>query len=140
MQAISVKKLEDLGEHWKRFDVIGIDEGQFYSDVVSFAEEAANLGKIVIISALDGTYLRTGFEHIMTLIPMAEKVKKLSAVCRTCKRNAHFTFRISESESLELVGGTDVYKPLCRACFLFESAKMHRETDPTKYNSAKKPT
>jgi thymidine kinase len=31
-------------------DVIGIDEGQFFSDLVQFAETAANAQKIVIIS------------------------------------------------------------------------------------------
>ncbi len=36
------------------------------------------------ISALDGTYLRTGFENIIQLIPLAEKVKKLQAICKEC--------------------------------------------------------
>lgn len=49
---------------------------------MSFSEKAANEGKVVIISALDGTFLRTGFESIMDLIPKAEKVKKLQAICR----------------------------------------------------------
>lgn len=34
------------------FDVIGIDEGQFFEDIYEFAETAANMGKIVIMSAL----------------------------------------------------------------------------------------
>ena len=40
------------------------------------------MGKVIIISALDGTFLRTGFENILQLIPKAEKVKKLAAICR----------------------------------------------------------
>ena len=36
------------------FDVIGIDEGQFFPDIVEFSESAANSGKIVVIAALDG--------------------------------------------------------------------------------------
>ena len=76
-KAVSCNKLTELGDTWKTFDVIGIDEGQFFADVDTFSEQAANEGKIVIISALDGNFLREGFETILTLIPKAEKVKKL---------------------------------------------------------------
>jgi hypothetical protein len=31
--AISVRALTDLGDSWKNYDCIGIDEGQFYKDV-----------------------------------------------------------------------------------------------------------
>ena len=31
--ATPVTKLSELGASWKDYDVIGIDEGQFYSDV-----------------------------------------------------------------------------------------------------------
>jgi hypothetical protein len=34
-QAISVSKLAEVGDQWKKWDVIGIDEGQFYPDVSS---------------------------------------------------------------------------------------------------------
>lgn len=48
-------------DDWMMFDVIGIDEGQFFDDVVDFAESAANAGKIVIMSALNGTYEKKGW-------------------------------------------------------------------------------
>jgi len=41
-----------LGDEWRSYDVIGIDEGQFFQDIVEFSEKAANSGKIVIISSL----------------------------------------------------------------------------------------
>lgn len=40
------------------FDVIGIDEGQFFPDLLLFAETAANAGKTVVVAALDGTFQR----------------------------------------------------------------------------------
>jgi thymidine kinase len=40
------------------YSVIGIDEGQFYKDIIEFSEKMANLGKVVIVSALDGTFQR----------------------------------------------------------------------------------
>lgn len=75
------------------------------------------MGKVIIISALDGTFLRTGFENILQLIPKAEKVKKLAAICKQCNSNAYFTFRTSQDQALELIGGVEAYMPLCRECF-----------------------
>ena len=43
--------------------------------VVEFCEHASQHGKIVIISALGGTYKREGFNSILDLVPKAEKIK-----------------------------------------------------------------
>ena len=56
------------------YDVIGIDEGQFFGDVVAFCDRWANKGKVVICAALDGTYEREMFNDILKLVPMAESV------------------------------------------------------------------
>ena len=94
--------------------------------VIEFAEKASNQGKVVIISALDGTFLRTGFENIINLIPKAEKVKKLAAICKLCNQNAYFTFRTCLNESIELIGGQEAYIPLCRECFNSEHIKQEK--------------
>lgn len=70
-KASKVTTLTPLLSKLKDFDVIGIDEGQFFPDVVEFCEEAANQGKIVVIAALDGTFERKAFGNIINLIPMA---------------------------------------------------------------------
>lgn len=108
--------LAELGDAWRDFDVIGIDEGQFFSDLVSFAETAANSQKIVIISALQGTFVRGKWQNITELIPLCEKVKKLSAICKLCKVNASFTFRTASGNCQRTIGGADMYMPLCRDC------------------------
>lgn len=76
--------LSELGDDWKEYDVLGIDEGQFYNDVVEFCEMASQAGKIVIVSALGGTSNRVGFNSILDLVPKAEKIKQLHAICRLC--------------------------------------------------------
>ena len=60
--------------------VIGVDEGQFFMDVVEFADQAANRRKVVLVAALDGTFDRKNFNRILELIPLAEHVTKLNAV------------------------------------------------------------
>lgn len=114
----AVSVLMDVGSDWELFDVIGIDEGQFFPDLLEFAKMAANAGKKVIISALDGDYRREPFGQVCTLIPHCEHVDKLSAVCMVChKQPGSFTRRTVSAEQQELIGGADMYVAACRACF-----------------------
>jgi len=119
MSAVSCIQLSALNksEIIDQFSVIGIDEGQFFSDSVSFTEEMANNGKTVIVAALDGSYQRTGFGDILNLIPLAESVIKLTAVCMMCFEEASFTKRIGREKELEVIGGAEKYMAVCRKCY-----------------------
>ena len=106
-------------EEWKSFDVIAIDEGQFFPDIASFAQMAADSGIKVIISALDGDFQRKPFGKIADLIPLCDNVVKVSAVCMNCQcREAPFTKRIVNAQQQELIGGADMYAAVCRKCYL----------------------
>ncbi len=48
---------------------------------------------------------------------MAESVCKLNAICITCGLDAPFTKRIVETKETILIGGADMYQPVCRKCF-----------------------
>lgn len=123
-EAIAAVALNDVvREKGCNFDVCGIDEGQFFPDIVDFAEKMAKRGKIVIIPALDGTYKREGFNDILNLVPKAEDIKKLKAVCMVCCSDASFTKRTSQSQQLELIGGTESYQAVCRRCYETETPK-----------------
>lgn len=65
----------------------------FLSKLVEFADKAANLGKIVVISALNSDFLKQAWPSIRDLMPLAEKVKNLSAICKVCGASAAFTFK-----------------------------------------------
>jgi thymidine kinase len=119
--AVSVRALTDLGDSWKNYDCIGIDEGQFYKDVVAFAELAASEGKIVIMSVLSGTSFRKPFNDVLDLIPKCEKVKQLQAICKICSHPASFTLRTTACDTIELIGGGDIYMPVCRECFNYKT-------------------
>lgn len=96
---------------------MAIDEGQFFPDIVEISEKLANEGVVVIIAALDGTFQRKPFNKILSLVPLAEQVTKLSAVCIDCGKEAAFTRRTVASQEVELIGGEESYKPVCRKCF-----------------------
>lgn len=97
--------------------VIGIDEGQFFPDIVDFCETMANDGLRVIVAALDGTFQRKGFGSFLSLIPLAESVVKLNAVCMMCYGEAAFTKRIGCETQVEIIGGSDKYMAVCRKCY-----------------------
>ena len=134
MRAVAANRLSEVASLVDEYQVIGIDEGQFFEDIDQFCERIASLGKIVIVSSLQGTFHREAFPAILNLIPKCEKIKKLSAVCKLCKQKASFTFRTASKEVQSLIGGADMYMPLCRECHLKETRKNADDAfrgDPT---------
>ena len=121
LSAVSTVELMPLKTDAQNYDVIGIDEGQFFPDIADFAEEMANSGKTVIIAGLNGTYKRRGFNNILKLVPLSEDIIKLSAICMNClKEEASYTKRIVKETDLEMIGGLEKYKAMCRKCFFIE--------------------
>ena len=117
IKTIAASTLGQLQDMMSPFSVVAIDEGQFFPDVVEVSDALANSGKIVVVSALDGTFERRPFNNILNLIPMAESVHKITAVCKICFRDAHFSRRITADTRVEVIGGSDMYIPVCRDCF-----------------------
>ena len=105
MRAVKTNSLNDIYDRAREFDVVAIDEGQFFEEIAEVAERLANAGVIVVVAALDGTFQRRPFGNILLLVPLAEQMTKLSAVCVECGKEAAFTKRIIESEEVEIIGG-----------------------------------
>ena len=99
-------------------EVVGIDEAQFFDDeLVNVCNQLANQGIRVIVAGLDMDYLGKPFGPIPQLMAVAEYVTKVHAICMKCGDLANHSHRITENDSLVLLGETDSYEPLCRACF-----------------------
>ena len=72
-----------------------------------------------MVAALDATYERKPFGNILELLPFAETVQKLSAVCLGCQDEAHFTYKhANKGGEINDIGGIDKYIPVCRSCFI----------------------
>ena len=65
--------LEQVDNIIQDYDVVCIDEVQFYPDSSIFCDKWANQGKIVEASGLNGDFKRQPFEQISKLIPLADK-------------------------------------------------------------------
>ena len=123
--SINCCNLTDSMDVLKRYDVVGIDEGQFFPDLVEVCEELALLKKIVIIAALNGDFRMEPFPVIAKIISKADKIKLLKAYCFNCHKDAKFSLRIVQSNETVLIGAGEAYKPACRECHKFFS--MERE-------------
>lgn len=104
-------------------DVVGIDEGNFFSqELVEIVEELAESGKRVIVSGLDTTFRGEPFEPMHRIIARAEYVDKLKAICVECGEPATRTQRIIDGEPAHeddptvVVGADETYEARCREC------------------------
>lgn len=57
---------------------------------------------------------RRSFGSVLDVVPLADTVTKLTARCEMCGKRAFFTLRKTEETKTELIGGSDVYMPVCR--------------------------
>jgi thymidine kinase len=99
-------------------NVILINEGQFFSDLEDFVKKLLEYGKKVYVCGLDGDFERKKFGQILDLIPLCDKVTKLTSLCSLCKNGTPgiFSKRIT-SEKAQTVVGSDNYIPVCRNCY-----------------------
>lgn len=107
------------------YDVICVDEVQFYPDNTSLIDWA-DKGKIVVASGLSGNYLRHQFQGIPELISSADIITHLNSICMECKsENGSFSAMKKEKAAIagkaaetEFIGGQETYVALCRQCYV----------------------
>jgi len=109
------------------YDVVGIDEGQFFDSLLTPSIEAILSGKRnikIIVSGLERDFAVQDFGAIPRLMVVADRVDKLNSVCNKCGADdASFTQRLVDGKPAAfdgptiLVGGTESYQARCRDCF-----------------------
>ena len=131
-QALACNKLMDMvgSEEVLKAKLIIVEEGQFFDDLVTFALcIVEKLGKDLVVVGLDGDAHRKPFGKILDLIPLADTVQRLHALCKLCGDGsvARFTCPVTSVSSeatksgVPNVGGSDSYIPLCRKHYLENS-------------------
>jgi thymidine kinase len=99
-------------------DVILINEGQFFDDLYEFVLEMLKRNKKVYVCGLDGDFERKKFGSILDLIPLCDKVYKLTSLCSLCRDGTPgiFSMRLTNQKQQTVVG-SDNYIPVCRKCY-----------------------
>ena len=119
---LPVKNLFDsIDESFKDYDTIFIDEAQFFPDLKDFVLKSLEEYNInIVLTGLDGDYLRKPFGQILDLIPYSDTCIKKSALCKLCMNGnkALFSHRLINENKQILVGSNDTYIPVCRKHYI----------------------
>nr|WP_297503359.1 thymidine kinase [Thermococcus sp.] len=104
-----------------RFDVVGVDEVQFFpAKIVKTLNNLADSGIYVIASGLNLDFKAEPFPVMRELLVRADNVVYLTAVCTVCGRPATRSQRLIDGKPAPrdspviLVGGRESYEARCR--------------------------
>lgn len=118
LESMPVEKSKDILAFAQDYEVVGVDEAQFFDNhLVKVCEQLAFEGKRVIVAGLDMDFLGQPFGPIPALLAVAEYITKVHAICVHCGNLATHSYRLIEGDDLVVLGAKDVYEPRCRVCF-----------------------
>lgn len=116
IKAIPLDKLE-IKKEYDEYDVILIDEGQFFKDLNVFCDWYAEKGKVVVVAALNGKADKTPWDEVSLLLPNVTRTVFKTAICSKCGKSAEFSHSKKEIINSICIGGSETYEALCRECF-----------------------
>ena len=123
MPGVAVANVSELAARAQGFDVVGIDEVQFFpAEIVAAALALADARIRVVAAGLDRDFRRLPFGPMPELLAHAELVDKLQAVCHRCGGPATTTQRLVDghpapySGETIVVGANEQYEARCRDC------------------------
>ena len=104
--------------NYNTYEIVIIEEGQFFTNLYECVKRMIDTDKKkVYISALNGDSNREIFGDIHKLVPLADNIEFLQALCIDCKDGslAIFSKRIISDDNTQIcVAGSDKYKAVCR--------------------------
>lgn len=124
IDATTIKNINEVLVFKNKFDIIGIDEAQFFSDdIIDVCNTIANSGSRVIVAGLDMDYSGKPFGPMPFLMAIAEKVTKVHATCSETGEPALYSFRKTDNKETIMIGEKNEYKPLSRRAFISKLKK-----------------
>lgn len=126
--AIPVNNAKEIAHKLhKSTAIIGIDEAQWFGEsLCTIISTLLDEGRHIIVAGLSMTFDRQPFIPMPTLMAMADKVTKLSAVCTICGRDAVFHKRLDADLHADALTPDplfvkalhdNVFVARCRSCF-----------------------
>ena len=119
LESIAIDNAEDLMKLGRDYDVVGIDEAQFFNDSLLLACRALAKNRTrVIVAGLDTDYKGQPFGPMPLIMCESDYLDKLTAICMRCGKDATYTQRITSDTQQVVIGETDAYEARCRKCFI----------------------
>jgi len=123
MRGVAVDSVAELVARAKGFEVVGVDEAQFFEpSIVEASLTLAEGGARVVAAGLDQDFRRLPFGPMPELLALADFVDKLQAVCHRCGDPATLTQRLVDgrpapySGDTVVIGAAEQYEARCRDC------------------------
>ena len=124
IEATTIKNITDILKVKTRYEIIGIDEAQFFSDkIIEVCNLLANQGIRVIIAGLDMDYSGKPFGTMLFLMAIAEQVTKVHATCDETGEPALYSYRKIENSETIMIGEKKEYMPLSRKAYISKIRK-----------------
>jgi len=126
IESISTETLTEIFDFLLEYDMIGIDEAQFFPDAYDVIFKlVVEYNKYVVAAALDTDFKGRPFNHVGDLISIADYVEKRTAVCKACgSENGIYSKRIGNDTELIVIGGHAEYFTACRKCFFSDKPRL----------------
>ncbi len=124
-ESVNIDKAEQIYDYIidKKYDIIGIDEVQFFDEkIVEVINKLADDGIRVIVAGLDMDFKAEPFHPMPEIIAVSEMVTKLHAVCNKCGKEASRSQRLIDGEParyddpIVVIGASESYEARCRHC------------------------
>jgi len=123
MRAVAVSSPADIPGLVEGYDVVGVDEVQFFApEFVLVLDGLVEKGMRIVVSGLDQDFRGLPFGPMPELLCRAELVDKLQAVCHRCGGPATMTQRLVDGSPAAadgatiVVGALEQYEARCRSC------------------------
>jgi len=115
---ISCNNLDMIANMVDKYDVILIEEAQFFTELYKYVIEWSNT-KHIYVAGLNGDANKQLFGEIYKLIPHADEIIFLKALCKTCNDGTHaiFSKKNTVNNNVIEVGGDELYSAVCRKHF-----------------------
>ena len=124
-ESVNIDKAEQIYDYIidKKYDIIGIDEVQFFDEkIVEVINKLADDGIRVIVAGLDMDFKAEPFHPMPEIMAVSEMVTKLHAVCNKCGKEASRSQRLIDGEParyddpIVVIGASESYEARCRHC------------------------
>lgn len=111
MSAMSTEKLMSIDV--SQYDVILIDEAQWFPDLYQFVKFYISSDLKVHIAGLSGDKYQQSFGQVMDIIPLCSNVIFKHSICEICGDEAPFTLCRLDTAKRDIPGDGELYYTVC---------------------------
>jgi len=121
-----IKFIANLPNEIPEYDIIFIDEFQFFNNTKNFILNCLQNNKSIFLSGLLYDVNFNQFGELLDLFIYSNNIKFLYCYCSYCKNEKGiYTIRKNQINDKIQIGSSEIYKVLCKDCYIKEKNKTN---------------